>query len=372
MTRPQIVVNVGAALQRRGAPTDTGVAFMVYAGATGQTVPVECSTTADITGTLAPAVVQDYISRALAQGAPKVYALRAEVAVPATPTEAEWKTALAKLTDEYGPGQVLIPGVFASAAHAALLDHATKSGRFVLLDTDKGALAPAIVASATALNASPAAGSAMFLAGWAKFEVTPGVFVEIPPSVVTAGLIARGDVATGHANNAAAGDQGRGAGFVLGAVDLHRRFTDAEHDTLHAAGVSVFRVKTGQPQLYGFVSLSLDPVYRQANHGRMAMQLRHGLAARAEQFLFRQIDDRGHLFSQLEGMLRGYLAPLHSAGALYGATADDAYDVDVQNVNTPATIAAGDLRSAVAVALSNHTEKVTIDVVLATAEGADQ
>ena len=369
MTRPQIVVNVSAALQRRGAITDTGVAFMVYAGATGSTTPVECQTAAEIAATSAPAVVQTYISTALAQGAPKVVAVRAAATDPAAVTEAEWTTALAKLSDGYGAGQVCIPGVHATAAHTALLAHAASTGRCVLLDSDPTDPAADIVTAATALAAAPGAHMATIIGGSLSFSSGAGT-VTVPGSVVAAGLAARGDAVTGHANNAPAGDQGRGAGFVTGALSVVGEPTDADHDLLHAAGVSCFRTIAGQPQLYGWVSLTPDDAaYRQLNRGRMAMQLTRGIAIGAAKFLFRPIDGRGLLYAELEGMLRGYLAPLHAAGALYGTDADDAYDVDVAGVNTPATAQAGQLAAAVSVRLSAHTEKVTISVVTTAQEG---
>lgn len=369
MTRPKIVVNVAAALQRRGAPTDTGVAFMVYAGATGSTDPVECINTANAVASAAPDTITAFVGDALNQGAPKVVIVRAEAVDPAAVTEVEWTAALDKLTSEYGPGQVLIPGIATEAAHDALLAHADKAGRCVLLDTDAAATAVDIATLAAGLAAAPGAKLATVLAGWSILPGAGGAARNVPASVITAGLVGRNDAAAGHANNAPAGDQSRGAGFVTGALGLVTTFTDAEHDTLHDAGVSVFRSIRGQAQLYGWVSLSSDARFRQLNWGRMTMQLSTGIAAGAEQFLFRTIDGEGRLFSELENVHRGYLAPLWTAGALFGATADDAFDVDVAGVNNTETAQAGELHSAVAVSLSPHTEKVVIDVVTNIAEG---
>lgn len=369
MTRPQIVVNVAAALQRRGAPTDTGVAFMVFAGADGSTDPVECYSKTDATNAAAPDPIATYVGDALNQGAPKVWLVRADAADPADVTEDEWTVALDKLTDEFGPGQVLIPGDASADAHSALLAHAAATGRCALLDTEATATAADIATLAASLSAAEGTEVATILAGWSLMPGPGGAARQVPASVITAGLVGRGDAATGHTNNAPAGDQSRGAGFVRGALGLVTSFTDAEHDTLNDAGVSVFRSKHGQPQLYGWVSLSPDPNFKQLNWGRMTMQLKTGVAAGAEQFLFRQIDGQHHLFSELEGMLRGYLQPLWSADALYGATADEAFDVDVTGVNTPATIQAGELHAAVEVSLSAHTEKVLIDVTTNIAEG---
>lgn len=370
MTRPQIIVTVEAALQRRGAPTDTGVAFMVYAGATGATNPTEVFSQAEATASGAPDTVAAFVGDALKQGAPKVILLRAAAVDTAAVLEAEWTTALDKLTGAFGPGQVLIPGVATDAAYDALLAHAAANpARCVLLDTEKDATKDEIVTIATGLADAEGAERACLLAGWSKLRGPAGVPREVPASVITAGLIGRNDAFVGHANNAPAGDQGRGAGFVDGALGLVTEYTDAEHDAMHDAGVSVFRTMLGQPQLYGWVSITSDPRFRQFNWGRISMQLFTGIAAGAQQFLFKQIDGEGRLFSELEGMLRGYLTPLWRAAALFGATANDAFAVDVHGPNTPTTIQAGELHAAVEVSLSPHTEKVVIDVVTNIAEG---
>ncbi|BBH17501.1 hypothetical protein Back2_17880 [Nocardioides baekrokdamisoli] len=370
MTRPQVLVNVAAALQERGAPTDTGVAFMVYAGATGSTTPVDCYSKTDALASLAPDAIATYVGDALTQGAPKVTLLRAAAVDASAVTQAEWATALAMLTIDLGPGQVLIPGITTTAAHDALLAHGAATGRCVLLDAAEDAAAADIATLAVSLAAAAGSTNAGLIAGWSVFPTTSGATRVVPGSVIAAGLCGRGDAAAGHANNAPAADQGRGAGYVHGASTLSVLYSDSDHDTLNDAGVCVFRVYLGQPQLYGWVSLSTDPNYRQLNWGRMAMQLRAGIAAAASTFLFRQIDAQGFLYSELAGMLRGYLAPLWAAGALFGTSAADAFGVDVAGVNTPSTVAAGELHAAVDASLSPHTEKVVIDVVTNIAQGA--
>lgn len=368
MARPKIVVNVAAALQRRGAPTDTGVAFVVFADAAGPTEPVECTSKADALAASVPEGIATWIGDILNQGAPKVWALRATAAL-ATPTEAEWTTALNLLTRDMGPGQVLIPGVTVGAAHSALLAHSTAFGRTVLLDVAEDATAATVATAASGLAAAQGSDKATICDGWSILPGPAGVPRNVPASVITAGLAGRNDATAGHANNAPAGDQGRGAGFVNGALGLVTPRTDAELDTLHDAGVSTYRSIRGQVQLYGWVSLSTEPRFRQLNWGRMAMQLQYGLAALNEKFLFRQIDGQGLLFAEVEGANRGYLKPLWTAGALYGATPADAFDVDVAGVNTPETSAAGELHSAVAVSFSPHTEQVVVDVTTKVVEG---
>lgn len=370
MSRPQIIVNVTGALPRRGAPTATGTAFFAFAGAAGPTDPVRCFSAADAEAAAAPANIVSWVGDALTEGAPEVIIVRADAIDPAAVTEAEWTAALGKFTDGFGAGQVAIPGEDDAAAHAALLAHAAAAGRTVLLDGAVDATADALTTIATGVAASAGATRAGLVAPWVTVPAPAGTTRDVPGSVIAAGLAARGDATVGHANNAPAGDQGRGAGVVNHGTAVTTSFTTTELDDLHDAGVSVIRQMYGKPTLYGWRSLSDDDRFRQLNAGRMSMQLGTGIHSAAEQFLFRQIDGQGRLFAELEGALRGYLLPLWNADALYGATAEEAFDVEVAGVNTPATIAAGELHAAVEVALTPHTERVVIDVVTSIAQGA--
>lgn len=370
MPRPQIIVNVTAALPRRGAATATGTAFFAFAGAAGPPDPVRCLSAGDAETAGAPADIASWVGDALTEGAPEVIIVSANPVLPAAVTEAEWTTALGKFTDGYGPGQVAIPGAADAAAHAALLAHAETAGRTVFLDGAADATSAALVAIAAGVAIATGANRAGLIGPWVTVPAPAGTTRDVPGSVMAAGLVARGDATMGHANNAPAGDQGRGAGIVNHGVDVTAVFTMTELDNLHDAGVSVIQQRYGKPTLYGWRSLSDDARFRQLNAGRMSMQLGTGIHAAAEQFLFRQIDGQGRLFAELEGTLRGYLLPLWLAAALYGETADEAFDVEVAAVNTPETIAAGELHAAVEVALTPHTERVVIDVVTSVRVGA--
>ncbi|WP_168929829.1 hypothetical protein [Nocardioides sp. GY 10127] len=363
MSRPQTTVTVTPALARRGTPTPTGSLFMVYAGAAGPTTPAAYLTQSSATTAGVPDAQAQWIADALTTGAPEVIAVRAAAADPDAVTQAEWAAGLATLTAEFGVGQVIIPGVSTDAAWSALLAHADSSGRTVLLDAASDADAATLATDAAALAASDGAERATIIAPWVTVPVSGGTTRDVPGSVFAAGLAARGDAALGHANHMPAGDQGRDAGVVSTSSAITVTYTDAELDDLHDAGVSVFRRIGGVTMLYGWRSLSDDTRFTQLNWGRMAMQLADGVSSVVAPYLFRQIDGQGGLFAEVEGALRGYLAPLWADGALYGATAEDAYDVVVADLNTEETIAAGQLVAAVEVSLSAATERVVINVV---------
>lgn len=371
MPRPQITINITEALARRGAPTSTGSAFLVYAGATGSTDVAKCVSVADATETGAPAAVATWVGDILREGAPEVYLVRATAANTAAVTEAEWTAALDKFSDAYPPGQILIPGVATTAAHDALLAHSAATRRTALLDSAVDDTASEIETTATALNGAAGAEHATLLAPWLTTPAAGGTTRDIPPSVIVAGLAARGDARVGHANHAPAGSQSGGAGVSRVATAVKAAFTNSQLDDLHDAGVSVIRIDLGQVTLFDWVSLDPESgLFKQLNAGRMVMQAAAGFGDIMRGFLFRQIDGRGLLYAELEGALRGYLLPLYNANALYGDTPDDAFDVQVASVNTDADAAAGRLNAAASIKLTSHTEQITFNVVISNAEGA--
>lgn len=371
MSRPQIIVNVEAAVQRRGAPTDTGVTFLVYAGASGPSTPTVCYSEADALTALVPAAQAAYVGDALNQGAPKVIVLRAAAVSPSAVTEAEWNAALAKLTAEYGPGQVIIPGVTGTPVSNALLAHAATFRRCVLLDAANNVTATTAATAAAAIAAADGAEFATIVVGWVNVPATGGTTRQVPGSVIAAGLAARGDAFAGHANNSPAFDQGRGAGVVSRGISTSVSFTPAELDTLADAGVTVIRDVRGVPTLWSWFSVSSDDSFRQLGWGRFAMQLSYGIGLLMEAFLGRQIDGRGLLFAEAAGAMSGYLLPFYNSTvpALFGDTASDAFAVDVAGVTTNADVVAGRLNAAVEVSLSAYTERVTVSVITNIAQG---
>lgn len=372
MTRPQITVNVSGVLPRRGLPTETGTAFLVYAGAGGPSTPTVCLSAADATAASVPAAQAAWVGDALEQGAPKVVVLRAAAVDAAAVTQTEWGTALAKLTKEYGPGQVCIPGVSTAAAYAALLAHAaTNTTRAVFLDSASSVGSAATLATTAAgLASANGAERAGLFSAWETVPAAGGTTRDVPGSVIAAGLAARGDAFVGHTNNAPIFDQGHGAGIVRRATAVTTTYSDTEADTLYDAGVNTFRVVNGAVALTGWRSLGDDTTFRQLNVGRLAMLMVAGLGDVMYQFLGRQIDGRGHLFAEVEGAIRGLLLDIYNRDGLFGETPDEAFDVDCSAANNPGTsVAAGQLHASVVVSAAPHTEQLTIDVVTAVAEG---
>jgi hypothetical protein len=76
------------------------------------------------------------------------------------------------------------------------------------------------------------------------------------------------------------------------------------------------------------------------------------------------MDGRGKKIAQFGSELSGMLAGFYDVGALYGDTVDAAFQVDVgSSVNTPTTIANGELHAVLKVKMSPFAELVVIEIV---------
>lgn len=379
MSRPDVIVTITEEAPRRGAPTDTGTAFMAFAaGANPATPPaiVVARSAADVAAAFPiaeAANITAWVGDALATGANTVVVVRAQAATAGTVTQAEWTAALDRLGEDYGPGQVLIPGVATPAATAALVDHANRHAyRCVLIDGGKTTSAEDLVAVVAGID-EDALGlpRVITVAPWVKVSAPAGSTREVPGVVVTAGLVARNDAAVGHANNAPVVTQGRDAGVVRQGLDVTKGYTDAERDALNDGGVSIIRMRQGRPTLYGWRSAALaSKTFRGAGAGRFTMQLDSGLANLMEQFLGRQIDGQGLLYGEVDGVLRDYYEGLWERGALYGATAAEAYQVRVADVNDAQDAADEIVNSESSLKITRSAERINLNVAVTTAEGS--
>jgi phage tail sheath protein FI len=93
------------------------------------------------------------------------------------------------------------------------------------------------------------------------------------------------------------------------------------------------------------------------------MQITRDLDSIGESFVFDEIDGKGQLFSFFNGAITGQLNDYWSRGSLYGLSADEAFFVDTgESVNTPSTIANGQIIASVGVKMSPQAEFVTINI----------
>jgi len=278
--------------------------------------------------------------------------------------------ALALIPASLGPGQLLAPGKSDAASLTALLAHAAGTAtagvnRVALLDGAVEATETQLVALATAQRGTLQDRYGSLWAPWATIPgQAPGTSRSVPWSAIQAGLIARNDAA-GNPNQAAAGSWGV-ARYATGLVGTP--FTDAEREKLLLAGVNTARVVYGNIESYAFRTL-VDPngtrgAWRELNHARTNMAIVAKSGAVGEEIIFSQLDGRGHTIAKFNGMLAGMLKELYDEGALYGDEPTDAYQVNTgPAVNTPASLAEGNLKAVLSVRMSPHGELISIEIV---------
>jgi len=275
-------------------------------------------------------------------------------------------SALLVLTKDLGPGQVFIAddalGPVATN-QSALLAHAAEANRVALLSPADGD-ASSLQAAATALSTDT---NARYGALFAPTAVCPGVAGgttrNIPYAALVAGMCGRND-ATMSPNVPAAGELGQST-FAL---DVAATYTDLEYQDLNEAGCDMARLIYGGVRTYGWRTCvdpdGPDAVWESLGWARMNMGIVAQAEAIGEGYVFSQIDGRGKTIASFGGDLRAMLVPLYEAGSLYGATPDEAFDVNVgPSVNTPQTIANGELHAVIQVRMSPFAEWVVIEIV---------
>lgn len=274
------------------------------------------------------------------------------------------ETALEAFSHQLGPGQVTLPGRTAQTSHEALLEHAAANNRVALLDGADTAVVATLTAASAALGARTDARYGHLLAPWAVIPgVVQGTTRQVPYSAIQAGILARNDSADQSPNQASAGENGRSRY----AIDLTQTFTDAQYDTLDAAGVTLARETYGQIATEGIATVAdpdSDPLWDQFQSTRLLMKLTSLAQAVAWRNRFNQIDGKGLVFSRLKSDLEGEVClPYYRAGSLYGDSPEEAFRVDTgPQVNTPETIAAKQIRAAIGVRPSPGAELVYIQI----------
>jgi hypothetical protein len=273
--------------------------------------------------------------------------------------------ALAALTKDLGPGQVFVADPVLAAAvdtQSALLAHAQACNRVALLSCADGD-ATALLAAGAALQTDA---NARYGGLFAPSAVVPGVVAgttrTVPYAAVEAGIISRNDVAY-NPNIAAAGELGQ----AVFALDVNGRYSDADYQALNDGAVDMARLVYGGVRTYGYrscVDPDITPEWLDLGWARLNMAIAAQAEAIGERYVFSQLDGRGRTLSQFGGELTAMLATYYDQGALYGDTAEDAYNVDVgSTVNTPATIANGELHAVIEVRMSPFAEWVVIEIV---------
>lgn len=284
-------------------------------------------------------------------------------------TDTHWENAIALLPFNLGPGQISMPGRTTATAHLNLLAHGAANNRRALLDyTDTASRSTLVAAAATdRADADPDYGGTF--APWAQIGgLTAGTTRTVPMSSIIAGIIARNDNAGVSPNQPSAGEK---FGQSLAAIGLSQvpwsEGDGGDRDLLNQAGVNVVLLKSGVVTVYGYRTLANptdDTKWLELSNSRLVMAITDLAKSILDGYVFDLIDGLGHLQSDLYGDLSSMLAPFWTGGSLFGATASEAFTVDVgPNVNTPETLAAQQLGAVIGLRMSPFAEFVFTQVV---------
>lgn len=270
-------------------------------------------------------------------------------------------------TADLGAGVVFIPGYPSSAVAAGLKAHAKANRRLYYTATAVGAsVSDATAAAATLLAPDGEYGGLVY--PHVRIPVAGSVTKLISPEAYVAAVRARAHLAEGPWQ-APAGEVSA-ARFVLGP---ERELTRAEVNTLNDGQVIPVRTIAGSTRVYGYRSLSTDADNYALLVGRDVLNTVAVEAEnRLEPYVFRTIDGKGQLLSNVAGTLVGLLDPMRAAGGLYERTAEDGsqidpgYSVDVgDTVNTDAVLNANSIAAVVAMRVSPVGSLISVTIVKA-------
>lgn len=242
------------------------------------------------------------------------------------------KSGLQALNDEiYGAGQVAIPGVTTDAAHAALIEHAENYHRLALLDPPLGSDKDDVVTSRSNYGTQYAA---MY---WPWVEESDyagsGVKKFYPPSGFAAGACAQVDRTVG-VHKAPANIR------VPGAIDVERysngevQVDDGTREFINSHDINAIAPLPNEGiKIYGARVLTDDRRVQFVHQIRLLNELYYSGKLGMAPFVFAVVGDR--LFRDLRDTSNAFLETFWRAGALYGATAKEAFTVICDESNNP-------------------------------------
>ena len=155
-----------------------------------------------------------------------------------------------------------------------------------------------------------------------------GLLSFMPPSGHMAGVWARNDDTRG-VHKAPANE------VVRGAVDLEINITRNEQDLLNPEGINCIRAFPGRGiRVWGARTLSSDPAWRYLNVRRLFNFLEESILNGTSWVVFEPNDEA--LWAKIRRTIAAFLVMQWRAGALFGATPDEAFYVKCDSETNPA------------------------------------
>jgi hypothetical protein len=297
--------------------------------------------------------------------------------------DADLDKTLSAFVADFGAGQISYPGGTSAANYSMLTAYAQLTNRVAILDGADTATAATLTTAVSTLQTTAGlvltklgsvyidASYAGMFAPWVKIpgitqtnpnQITGLVFNRtVAPSALAAAKMAQND----QANDCNVTAAGVGPGTSSYATGVTQAYNANDRGVLNSGGVNVIRnvPNVSQIAIYGSRSCANDANWVFLNNCRFRMQVIRELDIIAESFVFDEIDGRGQIFARLNGALAGQCQTYWVRRSIYGTDPSSAFQVNTgATINTPATIAAGQINAQVGLRMSPFGEFINISV----------
>lgn len=244
----------------------------------------------------------------------------------------DWDAALTRLATVDEANIICAPGITDSTLQSRVIRHCeVTQDRFAVLDAEHDPEATDSQKVLTQRGALASTGGfAALYHPWltvADPDVR-GRTLAVPPSGHVAGVIARVDSQRGVHKSPA-------NELVAGALGLARVLGDTEHGLLNDEGVNVLRVFPGRslPLVWGARTISDNTAWRYVNVRRLFLFVEESIQEGIRWAVFEPNDLA--LWKRLDRTITEFLTRVWSSGALFGATASEAFYVKIDEENNP-------------------------------------
>ncbi|WP_034608764.1 phage tail sheath C-terminal domain-containing protein [Cellulomonas sp. URHD0024] len=237
------------------------------------------------------------------------------------------------LLGAYEAGQIDADGV--KTVQGAIVAHCeSRQDRMAILDTPSGLSAQQVHEWVTEKTQFTSAFATVYYPWLSFYDPLVKHSRLFPPSGAVAGIWGRSDDYRG-VHKAPANE------VVLGALEVERGLTRAEHDMLNPAGINAIRNMPGLGiTVWGARTLASDQSWRYINVRRLFNFIESSILRGTQWAVFEPNDQ--DLWQRLRRTIRGFLLGLWRDGALFGTTPDEAFYVKCDaETNPPDVIDAG-------------------------------
>jgi phage tail sheath protein FI len=228
---------------------------------------------------------------------------------------------------------VAVPGCTVPGVQQALVEHCESLfDRFAILDAAKGASLSQVRAQRATLTGTLDKGFGALYHPWIQVrDASRREVVAHPPSGHLAGIYAKIDTTRGVHNAPA----NVGIAMALGVTE---RLTDADQSVVNLEGVNLIRILPGRgvPVVWGARTTAGDRNWQYVNIRRLFLYLEESIQEGLRPNVFLPNDLA--LWERVKRTLNEFLTRVWRDGALFGATAKDAFYVRVDEaLNPPST-----------------------------------